>query len=169
MAVEKVDWFRGQNWHLRPWGQPGSAEMSQAGLGHFRLTLLLLEMLFVTCWICALIQMWFLAVCVTLPSCFIQSRHHLRAPSQPFFTYIFKWVSAVNAFHVTAINKGFSPWNESNSVYWIYLAHPVSLLGRLCIVTDFLIRFTNYRPGSILIWYWFIWEYVMYTMACFIT
>lgn len=152
MAVRKVDWFKGQNWHPRPRGQPGSAEMSNAGFGHFHLTSLHLEMLFVTCWICALIRMWFLAVCVTLPSCFIQSRHHLHAPSQPFFPHTsLKWVSAVNASHVTAVNKGFPPWNESNPVYWMYMAHLVSLLCRLCIVTDFLIRFTNYQLGSILI------------------
>lgn len=28
----------------------------------------------------------------------------------------------MNTSHVTAVNKGFPPLNESNVVYWIYLA-----------------------------------------------
>lgn len=39
-----------------------------------------------------------------------------------FSTFIFKMSFYMNTSHVTAINKGFPPLNESNVVYWIYLA-----------------------------------------------
>lgn len=121
--LRKVEWFMGQNWHLMT---PRSAQVSRNAFTRCRR--------FRKCCLWhAESVLWskcdFLAVCVTLPSCFIQSHHHLHVASQTLFRMhlLNEFLQQRMPFTWPIAIKGFPLWNAPSAVYWIYLAPSVSL------------------------------------------